>query len=101
MARADAARAVRRPSRGRSILFVSRFRGGCGHYRRGSERDRRSGDVLMPEPRGYSERTEVVFLGRRLQILDLTREISPDIPVYPGHMKVAMWDHLTHAESKL
>jgi kynurenine formamidase len=55
----------------------------------------------MPEPRRYSERTEIVLLGRRLQILDLTREISPEIPVYPGHMKVAMWDHLTHEESKL
>ncbi|HEY5058917.1 MAG TPA: cyclase family protein [Gaiellaceae bacterium] len=55
----------------------------------------------MPEPTPYTERTEITLLGRRLQVLDLTREISPDIPVYPGHMKVAMWDHLTHAESKL
>jgi kynurenine formamidase len=55
----------------------------------------------MPEPRPYSERAEITLLGRKLQVLDLTRELSPEIPVYPGHMKVAIWDHLTHAESKL
>ena len=55
----------------------------------------------MAEPKRYRERTEITLLGRRLQALDLTREISPEIPVYPGHMKVAIWDHLTHAESKL
>jgi kynurenine formamidase len=55
----------------------------------------------VAEPKPYRERTEITLLGRRLQVLDLTREISPEIPVYPGHMKVAIWDHLTHAESKL
>jgi len=49
----------------------------------------------------YSELTEVRFLGRRYHALDLSREISPDIPIYPGHAKVAFWDHLTHEESKL
>jgi kynurenine formamidase len=49
----------------------------------------------------YRDVAEVVILGRRLKALDLTREISPDIPVYPGHMKVAMWTHLSHAESRL
>jgi kynurenine formamidase len=51
--------------------------------------------------RTYTEQAEITLFGRRLAVLDLTREISPEIPVYPGHMKVAMWDHLTHAESKL
>jgi kynurenine formamidase len=41
------------------------------------------------------------LFGKRLTVLDLTRELSPEIPVYPGHMKVAMWDHLTHAESRM
>jgi kynurenine formamidase len=49
----------------------------------------------------YSEQTQVTFFGRRLSALDLSREISPDIPIYPGHAKVAFWDHLTHEESKL
>lgn len=53
------------------------------------------------EPRRYSDLAEITFFGKRLQVLDLSREISPEIPVYPGHMKVVMWDHLTHAESRL
>jgi kynurenine formamidase len=57
--------------------------------------------AIREEPRTYTEQTEVEFLGRRLHALDLSREISPDIPVYPGHAKIAFWDHLTHEESKL
>ena len=51
--------------------------------------------------RTYADQAEITLFGKRLQVLDLTREISPDIPVYPGHMKVAMWDHLTHEESRM
>lgn len=53
------------------------------------------------EPRAYTEQTEIEFFGRRLHALDLSREISPDIPVYPGHARIAFWDHITHEESKL
>lgn len=42
----------------------------------------------------------VELLGRRTHILDLSREIGPDIPIYPGHAKVAFWWHLTHDEVK-
>jgi kynurenine formamidase len=49
----------------------------------------------------YAETAEISLLGRRLRVLDLSREISPDIPVYPGHMKVAIWTHMTHEESRL
>ena len=49
----------------------------------------------------YTEFAEFTFLGKRCQALDLSRELSPDIPVYPGHMKVAMWTHLTHEESRM
>ena len=56
---------------------------------------------MCSEPVRYSDMTVVNFLGRRLHVLDLTRELAPEIPVYPGHMKVAMWTHLSHAESKL
>jgi kynurenine formamidase len=31
-------------------------------------------------------------------VLDLSHELADDIPVYPGHMKVATWWHLTHEE---
>lgn len=51
--------------------------------------------------RGYTDVAEVTLFGKRLKVLDLSREISPDIPVYPGHMKVNMWTHLSHAESRL
>ncbi|HEY8864599.1 MAG TPA: cyclase family protein [Candidatus Dormibacteraeota bacterium] len=53
------------------------------------------------QPKAYSELTTINFFGKRLSVLDLSHEISPQIPVYPGHMKVAMWDHMTHAESRL
>jgi kynurenine formamidase len=53
------------------------------------------------QPKAYSELAEITFFGKRLNVLDLSREISPEIPVYPGHMKVVIWDHITHAESRL
>ena len=53
------------------------------------------------EPRTYSDLAEVTFFGKRLKVLDLSREISPEIPVYPGHMKVNIWTHLSHEESRL
>jgi kynurenine formamidase len=44
--------------------------------------------------------TEVLeIFGRKIRVLDLSHEISDSIPVYPGHMKVATWWHLTHEES--
>jgi len=57
--------------------------------------------MVNTDYRVYAEQAEITLFGKRLAVLDLTREISPDIPVYPGHMKVAMWDHLTHAESRM
>ncbi len=42
----------------------------------------------------------VELWGRRIHVLDLSREIGPDIPIYPGHAKVAFWWHLTHEEVK-
>ena len=54
-----------------------------------------------PEPIAYTEEAEVEFLGRRYHALDLSREISPDIPVYPGHARISFWSHLSHEESKL
>ncbi len=56
----------------------------------------------MPrEPRRYQDTAEITFFGKRLHVIDLSHELGPGIPVYPGHMKVAMWDHMTHAESRL
>lgn len=57
--------------------------------------------TTVADYRRYAEQAEITLFGKRLTVLDLTRELSPDIPVYPGHMKVAMWDHLTHEESRM
>lgn len=50
---------------------------------------------------GEQLETTVSFLGRDLHVLDLTHELGPDIPHYPGHMKTATWWHLTHDECML
>jgi len=52
----------------------------------------------VKEPIPYSEFTKVRLFGKEYNALDLTREISPDTPVYPGHARTAFWWHLTHEE---
>ncbi|MGH2698096.1 MAG: cyclase family protein [Actinomycetota bacterium] len=47
----------------------------------------------------YASTETLEVFGRRMRVLDLGHELSDDIPVYPGHMKVATWWHLTHDES--
>jgi kynurenine formamidase len=44
---------------------------------------------------------EIDLLGRRVCILDISREVGPDIPVYPGHVGVAFWEHLTHEQVRV
>src|SRR5215208_3472474 len=55
------------------------------------------------EPPGtgeYRDEVELELLGRRVRVLDLSRELSPNIPIYPGHVGIAFWDHLTHEQVK-
>jgi kynurenine formamidase len=52
----------------------------------------------VPGAGDYSDYAEIDLLGRRVAVLELSREISPEIPVYPGHVGVAFWDHLTHEQ---
>src|SRR5207302_154236 len=56
--------------------------------------------VSMTGAREYDPHVVVELLGRKTHILDLSREIGPGIPIYPGHAKVAFWWHLTHDEVK-
>jgi kynurenine formamidase len=42
----------------------------------------------------------VEFMGKKLNFLDLGKDVAPDVPVYPGHMKTAFWWHKTHEETK-
>jgi kynurenine formamidase len=48
-----------------------------------------------------AEEAGVELFGRRLRVLDLSHELSPEMPHYPGHMKTATWWHLTHEECML
>jgi kynurenine formamidase len=54
--------------------------------------------MSIPGPGDYKDETEVDLLGRRVRILELSREVSSTMPVYPGHVGVAFWDHLTHEQ---
>lgn len=54
--------------------------------------------IKVNEPIPYKEKTKVKVFGKNYNVLDLTRELSGDIPVYPGHAKTSSWWHLTHEE---
>ena len=58
----------------------------------------RVGQGGVPGPGDYRDEVELELLGRRVRLLELSREISMTMPIYPGHVKVAFWDHLTHEE---
>jgi kynurenine formamidase len=49
-------------------------------------------------PGDYRDEVEIQLLGRRVRLLELSREVSETMPVYPGHVKVAYWEHLTHEQ---
>lgn len=55
----------------------------------------------MGEPKMYQELEILEIFGKKINTLDLGREISPEMPHYPGHMKTNFWWHLTHDECKL
>lgn len=42
----------------------------------------------------------VEFMGKNLNFMDLGKDVAPDVPVYPGHMKTSFWWHKTHEETK-
>jgi kynurenine formamidase len=52
----------------------------------------------VPGPGDYRDEVEIELLGCRARVLELSREVSESMPVYPGHVKVAFWDHLTHEQ---
>jgi kynurenine formamidase len=53
------------------------------------------------EPVKYNPEATVELLGRKVRVLELSHEVSPTMPIYPGHQKVAFWKHLTHEECRL
>jgi kynurenine formamidase len=52
----------------------------------------------IPGPGDYRDEVDIDLLGRRVRILEISREVSDTMPVYPGHVKIAFWDHLTHEQ---
>ncbi|BAF61076.1 MAG: cyclase family protein [Pelotomaculum sp.] len=50
------------------------------------------------EPAKHEDITVVEFFGKKLHFLDIGREVSPEMPHYPGHMKTNLFWHLTHEE---
>jgi kynurenine formamidase len=52
----------------------------------------------IPGAGDYRDETEIELLGRRVRILELSREVSATMPIYPGHVGVAFWNHLTHEQ---
>jgi kynurenine formamidase len=53
---------------------------------------------VAPGPGDYRDEVQLELLGRRVRVLELSREVSEHMPVYPGHVKVAFWEHLTHEQ---
>jgi kynurenine formamidase len=53
------------------------------------------------EPLMYKPQTQINIFGKTYNVLDLTRELSEKMPVYPGHAKTSQWWHLTHEECVL
>jgi len=49
-------------------------------------------------PGDYRDELEIDLLGRRVRILEISREVSTTMPIYPGHVGVAFWPHVTHEQ---
>ncbi len=49
----------------------------------------------------YQPEATVGLLGKKVHVLDLSHEVSPTMPIYPGHQKVALWSHLSHEEVRM
>jgi kynurenine formamidase len=52
--------------------------------------------AVCPE---FREQTEVEIFGEKYILTDLSHDLSPKNPVFTGHLKTVMWDHLTHEET--
>ena len=52
--------------------------------------------AVCPE---FKEQTEVEIFGEKYVVTDLSHDLSPTNPTFPGHQKTVMWDHLTHEET--
>ena len=53
-----------------------------------------------PGPGDYRDEAEIDLLGRRVRILEISREVSSEMPIYPGHVGVAFWPHVMHEQTR-
>lgn len=94
-----------RHGRGGASQGPPRFHQGLAHALRGPGSLPRRGTPthgnhgLSGAPQRSQDEAVLKIFGRRFRALDLGHELSDEIPVYPGRMKVATWWHLTHEES--
>ena len=44
--------------------------------------------------------SEIILGDQRFCVTELSQNIYTGMPVYPGHPKTVVWDHLTHTETK-
>ncbi|MBU7017035.1 MAG: cyclase family protein [Theionarchaea archaeon] len=44
--------------------------------------------------------SEIALGDQKFVVTELSREIYTGMPVYPGHPKTVIWDHLTHEETR-
>lgn len=49
-------------------------------------------------PGDYRDEVDIDLLGRKVRILEISREVSPEMPIYPGHVGVSFWDHVSHEQ---
>jgi len=56
------------------------------------------GEPSRTGPGDYRDEVEIDLLGRRVRLLEISREVSTTMPIYPGHVGVAFWPHLTHEQ---
>jgi kynurenine formamidase len=55
-------------------------------------------NALSVGPGDYRDEVEIDLLGKRVRVLELSREVSSTMPVYPGHVAVSFWEHVTHEQ---
>lgn len=48
----------------------------------------------------YRLHTPIEILGRQCMVTDLSHDITNDDPVFPGHQRTVIWQHLTHDETQ-
>jgi Putative cyclase len=57
-----------------------------------------AGEPAGTGPGDDRDELEIELLGRRVRILEISCEVTTTMPIYPGHVGVAFWPHLTQEQ---